>query len=193
MSNSDLWLDPRLPERFWAKVRRAESGCWEWQAGKARGGYGSFVVKKPMLRPAHRISYLALVGEIPDKWVIDHLCRNPPCVNPAHLEAVTNRENVLRGINPKAVAHVAGECLKGHRLEGANLIHDTVGRPRCRTCRQQNWRDYASDPEFKARRAAAAKERVYSQVKHPCEDCAKSTVSQIRVCRDCQFKRRRAA
>lgn len=84
-------------ERFWSKVD-ASGDCWEWTAGVNNRGYGYFHVavgQSPV--GAHRFAYEQLVGPIPDGLVIDHLCRNPPCVNPDHLEPVRFRENLMRG------------------------------------------------------------------------------------------------
>jgi hypothetical protein len=89
--------EERRPEadRFWEKVDKSGE-CWLWQAGKC-AGYGRFFVPGSRPVPAHRWAYEALVGPIPDGLVIDHLCRNPACVNPAHMEPVTIVENVRRG------------------------------------------------------------------------------------------------
>lgn len=86
-------------ERFWAKVERT-ADCWEWQGSRDRGGYGSFNALGVRGSPtvlAHRWAYEALVGPIPEGLVIDHLCENPPCCNPAHMEPVTVAENTRRG------------------------------------------------------------------------------------------------
>ena len=80
--------------RFWSKVdKRGPSECWNWLASKSPLGYGCFDK-----RGAHRVAYEALRGAVPVGLVLDHLCRNPGCVNPAHLEAVTHRENIRRGV-----------------------------------------------------------------------------------------------
>lgn len=96
-------------ERFWAKVdRRNDNECWAWTAGTADHGnarYGQFHIAGRTVS-AHRAAYTLLVGMIPDGLQIDHLCRNTLCVNPAHLEAVTQRENILRAIRPR---HVGAE------------------------------------------------------------------------------------
>lgn len=77
----------------------ADDGCWIWQLGQRRG-YGR--AHDPASRkgiPAHRKIYTELVGPIPEGLVLDHLCRNPLCVNPAHLEPVTEVENLRRASN----------------------------------------------------------------------------------------------
>lgn len=73
-----------------------DTGCWVWRGGRMPFGYGS-VWLDGRTRLAHRVFYERLVGPIPDGLQLDHLCRNPPCVNPAHLEPVTHTENSRRG------------------------------------------------------------------------------------------------
>lgn len=84
---------------------------------------------------AHRFSYEHHVGPIPKGMKIDHLCRVPACVNPEHLEAVTNRENMLRGEHPSAIVFRTGICRKGHSMADACVAPN--GSRRCRTCRDQ--------------------------------------------------------
>ena len=88
-----LWEPPGPVERFWAMVD-ASGDCWEWRGARVRG-YGTFKVDRKQLR-AHRFAYELLVGPIPPGLELDHLCANPGCVNPAHLEPVTTAENVSR-------------------------------------------------------------------------------------------------
>lgn len=78
--------------RFWRHVTIAP-GCWLWIKAKT---YANFWDGTKQV-PAHRFAYEYLFGPIPDGLEIDHLCRNPPCVNPGHLEPVTRKENVGRG------------------------------------------------------------------------------------------------
>jgi len=82
--------------RFDARVAIAPSGCWEYRAPRNAAGYGRIVIHG-LGAMAHRVNYERILGPIPDNLVLDHLCRNPPCVNPDHLEAVTCAENVRRG------------------------------------------------------------------------------------------------
>jgi hypothetical protein len=84
---------PTLEGRFWARVDKS-GDCWVWTGGR-RGRYGAFWVEGQQMG-AHRFAYELLVGPIPDGLTLDHLCCNPPCVNPGHLEPVTFRENGLR-------------------------------------------------------------------------------------------------
>jgi len=125
-----------FPERFWAKVdRRGPEECWLWTASLNQAGYGQI---NPggggiPLR-AHRVTYEWLVGPIPEGLELDHLCRNRACVNPKHLEAVTHRENILRGESPMAVRARDTACPRGHPYDEANTYRYANGTRRCRAC-----------------------------------------------------------
>ena len=86
-----------LNERFDRKwVADLVTGCWEWLGCKNGQGYGNFRAGRSGMRAAHRYSYTRHRGPIPPGLVLDHLCQNPGCVNPHHLEAVTAGENQRR-------------------------------------------------------------------------------------------------
>lgn len=126
--------------------------CWEWKLSTDKDGYGQFSVGSSVDGTAkrykpHRFSYEAFVGAIPDGYVIDHLCKNRRCVNPAHLEAVTVRVNVQRSSNSTKT-----HCKNGHPLSGDNLyIRPDDGSRCCRKCRAHDARMLK-----KRRRAASA-------------------------------------
>lgn len=136
------FLDAKLPDRFWDKVTpEPNSGCWLWLASLSRG-YGAFGVGQHVLR-AHQITYSAFVGPVPAGLEIDHKCRTKECCNPAHLEAVTHRVNLLRGDTITARAAAATACPSGHPYDERNTKRERRGR-RCRSCvRIYNARQYA--------------------------------------------------
>lgn len=78
------------------KRYRVVGDCWLWE-GSTRGGYGRMKLRSLGMVEAHRASYQYHVGQIPDGLVLDHICRNRACINPAHLEPVTTLENIRRG------------------------------------------------------------------------------------------------
>lgn len=131
MSITDLKSIPaHLPDRFWDKVKMGWPGeCWEWQAAIDQNGYGKW--NQFM---AHRVAYTQCVGPIGEGLVLDHLCRNRACVNPWHLEEVTQRTNILRGEHAVAVNARKTHCPQGHTYEEHAYI-DTGGRRRCGICR----------------------------------------------------------
>lgn len=128
-------------ERFWVKVDKSGS-CWNWMASK-RLGYGSFRKNpgEPMVS-AHRLSYQSIKGDIPAGLVLDHLCRNKACVNPDHLEAVTQKENMDRGLL-RFVNSSKTHCKNGHEFSIQNTRFTPAGRV-CRSCARiasyANWR-----------------------------------------------------
>lgn len=83
-------------DRFWEKVDKT-GACWLWTGGLDKDGYGYFNLPHNRKVRAHRWAYEAAIGQIPKGLEVDHLCRIHACVNPDHLEAVTGRENRLRG------------------------------------------------------------------------------------------------
>lgn len=112
-----------------------ESGCWLWLGATFKTGYAMWNIEGHTKR-AHRVIYEALVGPIPDGAVTDHTCRVRCCVNPSHIELVTNKINVLRGIGSTAVNARKTHCKRGHELAGSNVYRyiNRFGRE-CRQCR----------------------------------------------------------
>lgn len=163
----------KVPEdvvtRLMRKVQKTET-CWIWVGAINRAtGYGHTKVAGKWAY-VHRVMYQLLVGEIPAGFYIDHLCRNTACCNPAHLEAVTPRENVRRGKlgvlrPPRPLSAV---CPAGHLMEGDNLRISSSGRRVCRKCSLESSRRYKQANPEKVRathRASNAKYRAKNKAK----------------------------
>ena len=109
-----------------------ESGCWLWDGPYAEREYGLFCFRG-MTILAHRLSYVLAKGMILAGLTIDHLCRVHSCVNPDHLEVVSQRVNVLRGNSPMAVNSKKTHCPRGHKFSPENIKRNPHGR-QCRIC-----------------------------------------------------------
>lgn len=135
-----------LAERLARRIDyRGPDECWEWLGGHNRAGYsilGGLLV--------HRAVYELLVGPIPRGLGLDHLCRNRACCNPAHLEPVTHRVNVMRGVSFSARNALLTHCAHGHAFDEANTYYRPRGGRGCRACTRLSQRRY------KARRSYAA-------------------------------------
>lgn len=122
------------------------SGCWIWLGAPTSEGYGVIRVGNKKQDYAHRVSYNLFVGPIPQGLEIDHKCRIRCCVNPAHLEAVTHRENARRGDAGKAAAMAKAaitHCPRGHPYDDANTYLLQGRRRQCRECgraRARRWK-----------------------------------------------------
>ena len=144
--------------RFWRNVDKSGpqwngSNCWLWTGCLTPRDYGQITIHT-VRSFAHRLSYEWTVGPIPDGLVIDHLCRNPPCVNPAHLEPVTQRVNVLRGESLPARYATRTHCINGHEFAGENVRAGTRGDRVCRSCAREYARKARADNREPAWRPA---------------------------------------
>lgn len=127
-------------KRFWSHVDKTPT-CWFWK-GSLTQGYGYLKIKGKNTS-SHRFSYELLREKIPFGKVLDHLCRTRSCVNPDHLEVVSNKENILRGVGLGAIESRMVNCKYGHPLQGNNLYIRLDGKRRCRLCNKnaaKEWR-----------------------------------------------------
>lgn len=120
-------------KRFQTRVNKTDT-CWLWTGG-IRGslGYGAFWFNGSQ-HSAHRISYEIYKGDIPNGLVIDHTCKNPPCVNPEHLEAVTQGENLQRSDTFQARNKRKTHCPMGHEYNDINTWISKNKERYCRAC-----------------------------------------------------------
>jgi hypothetical protein len=137
-------LDEFDADRFWSHVNRhggtpyeadslatASGECWLWNGGLGNDRYARFQLQGKW-HPAHRIAYRDFGNRVEDRDVLDHLCRVKTCVNPAHLEAVSQLSNVDRG----AIGRPANPaCKHGHEYTDANTIWRKRGHYTYRICR----------------------------------------------------------
>lgn len=110
-----------LPARFTDKYTVDANGCHIWAAARIHTGYGRFWADGRMVQ-AHRYAYENVVGPIPDGLGLDHLCRVRACVNPFHLEPVTQAENLRR--SPLVGFSTPPQC--GEASSRARLTDDQV-------------------------------------------------------------------
>lgn len=139
---ADMDAPPRewspWPRRLWEKVdRKGEDDCWEWLAFRNEEGYG-VIAMNGYPRRAHRMSYELLIGPIPEGLHLDHLCRNRGCVNPKHLEPVTNAENIRRAQPFRVPMEPRVQCPNGHEYTPENTRRAKDGTRRCRTCERRD-------------------------------------------------------
>ena len=176
--------------RFWAKVNKTDS-CWLWTGTTDQHGYGQFW-SKGRRYAVHRLSYRLAHGDIPKGLVLDHLChgwdvnckaegnwcRHRSCVNPDHLEAVTHRENLLRGHGVSGEAARRTYCPQGHPYDEANTYFEG-GTRRCRACREVR--------KAAARTVPPSAERMHCPQGHPYdEENTYRRPNGDRSCRTCR-------
>ncbi len=136
----------RATVRFWVRVDKNGplwngTPCWMWQ-GSCTRGYGQVAwpiegQKRPSMKKAHRIAYELVVQPIPDGLQLDHLCRNPPCCNPKHVEPVTGAINIARGdtgLVRGAQQRLKTHCPQGHPYDAENTQWYLGKWRRCKAC-----------------------------------------------------------
>jgi hypothetical protein len=135
---------PRLLDLFQSRAIRG-AGCWLWSGPHNPEGYGRLYAAGAQ-HYAHRLAYELLVGPIPEGLEIDHLCQNPGCCNPKHLEPVTHAENQRR------IAERTTACRRmGHDwTDPRNVRTRKNGRRYCAECDRIGLRI-----RYAARRAAS--------------------------------------
>lgn len=139
-----LTATDRITERFWGSVdKNGPDGCWVW-TGTLRYGYGYFRQGGKNAVRAHRWAYERIVGPIPEGLQLDHLCRVRACVNPSHLEPVTQRENIMRGESFSALKAAQTHCVNEHEFTPENTRYRAdTGHRECKECkraRNREWR-----------------------------------------------------
>lgn len=93
-TTSRVQPSPAIESKFWDRVRRVRSGCWEWQGFRSPRGYGKFTVGRLGTVTAHRLAFQLFCGPVPDGMFVLHRCDNPPCCNPTHLFLGTHADNM---------------------------------------------------------------------------------------------------
>lgn len=120
--------------------------CWIWGGYTGNGGYGQVLVDSSRRKGnVHRVAYEHIIGPVPKGLLLDHLCRVPACLNPDHLEPVTCRENIRRGIKGVLTTH----CPQNHEYTPENTSWQRHARGisrRCKTCHREKERARNGNP-----------------------------------------------
>lgn len=163
-------------DRFWSAVKKTAS-CWLWTGVRkgsmvAQGqGYGQFKFGGRAYT-AHRVAYEWLVGPVPEGLVLDHLCRVQHCVNPAHLEAVDERVNILRGTGTAAACAAKTHCLRGHPFDAGNTgSQGTKGGRTCLACRREAYAAHKDKERAAHRRSYQAHREARLQAMRTYAEC----------------------
>lgn len=179
-------LKKRLDEKW---LLNPTNGCWEWQ-GTTRYGYGLiWAAHVGGARLAHRMSYELYVKPIPDGLHIDHLCRNRCCINPAHLEPVTQAENNRRQpISAGTINRDKTHCPQGHPYDQTNTYWLSGNRRDCRECRNEIARNRRKSRR-EAKNIILRKDRTHCPSGHPYAG-SNLIIDQCRrvprrICREC--------
>jgi hypothetical protein len=142
--DSTYWL--RLRDKY---DKDPASGCWIWRANSAKHGYGRFTIKRNLKRPkhllAHRVSYYLYNGEFDETLNICHKCDNPRCVNPSHLFAGTQADNIKDMIKKgRHLEQQKTHCKRGHEFTPENIYWTGTNKKRreCLTCKRAQKRQW---------------------------------------------------
>jgi len=128
-----------IQDRFWSKVYDTQpETCWLWVGGSTPAGYGVIWYKTRQVY-AHRLSYEWAYGPIPKGLQVDHLCFTPSCINPEHLETVTDSENKRRALNFRGQRTY---CYNGHLTAESGVYIAPSGARECRVCARKRWKKY---------------------------------------------------
>lgn len=136
--NAEL-MDIYKDRLFARSFQEPNTGCWIWAGDSVVGGYGRIGIvtnKKgsPTKVLAHRLSYYLYYGDIKKGFVVHHKCNNPHCVNPMHLESVTQYENSMVGNSFSSENSRKTECPSGHPYSISNTRYNKKGRRECKIC-----------------------------------------------------------
>ena len=139
------------------------SKCWNWMGAVDRDGYGVFTATSrywgsQIKVKAHRFSMFMFSRPCPDDLVVDHLCRNRKCVNPTHLEAVSNKENLLRGVGFCGVNVRKTHCHNGHEFNELNTYKIPNGGRSCKACAREG--DKIRKRKYRAEKRACANSSI---------------------------------
>lgn len=127
-------------EPYW--IRDKKTGCWNWIRNTTgirpkKNTYGMmWDAEKRRMVTVHSLIFRLYKRERNIKGVVHHVCENTLCVNPRHLKALTQRQNILLGTSPSARCAKVTHCPKGHAYAGENLIERPSGRRGCRACQR---------------------------------------------------------
>lgn len=127
-----------------ADLPEVKGGCWIWAGSTDRNGYAQRKFKGVNYM-IHRLMYENFVELIPKGLTIDHLCRVTTCINPAHLEAVPHRINILRSNNFMAMRAKQTHCANGHLFDEKNTYIRRNGGRLCRHCNRPTFRAYLKE------------------------------------------------
>ena len=195
-------MDEITLARFMCKIEVQPNGCWRWTGKPNRQGYGRFWLDGKS-RYAHRIAHEHFIGPIPDGYEVDHLCHTRDASCPGgicdhrlcvrwtddHLEAVTERENVMRSRGRAPANAAKTECDEGHPFDGGNTFFDSRGDRGCKTCQKRRLKDWAKVNRPADGPSNAAK--THCPNKHPYDEANTRISRGRRTCIECTRKKDR--